>query len=200
METRDHIHLKIETPDIIVCGISDPGRLSADNQDAILIDPNGKFMLLADGMGGHECGAEASKTALDIIQTFLQPEVLSEKLRDITEVEGIPSKVVCLYALVGDAIDRANAVLFERNRQAKRERYMGTTVVGLVRVDNNYMIWFHVGDSRLYRWRTSEFTCLTTDHSVFTQWMKNGRSGPEPEKNVITRAIGPQAYTSGDIQ
>jgi protein phosphatase len=199
MEPERRLQIDIATPHMVACGISDPGRIEIDNQDAILIDQGGNFLLLADGMGGHERGAEASHTALDIIQSFLQPDVLVDKLRDITEVEGIPSKIVCLHALVADAIDRANAVLYERNRQAQLTRYMGTTVVGLVRVDSEYMLWFHVGDSRLYRWRTTAFECLTTDHSVFSRWMKNGRKGPEPEKNIITRAIGPQTFTAGDI-
>lgn len=199
MEPKRRIQVEIATPHVAACGISDPGRIDLDNQDAILIDGDGYFMLLADGMGGHERGAEASHSALDIIQSFLQPEVLVDKLRDITEVEGIPSTIVGLHALVGDAIDRANAVLYERNQQAQLARYMGTTVVGLVRVDTDYMLWFHVGDSRLYRLRATELTCLTSDHSVFSQWIKNGRKGPQPEKNIITRAIGPQTFTAGDI-
>ena len=199
MEPERSIQVDIATPRMAACGISDPGRIDFDNQDAIMIDQAGNFMLLADGMGGHERGAEASRTALDIIQSFLQPDILADKLRDITEVEGIPSKIVCLHALVGDAIDQANATLYERNRRAKLERYMGTTVVGLVHVDTDYVLWFHVGDSRLYRWRATELKRLTTDHSVFSQWMQNGRKGPQPEKNIITRAIGPQTFTAGDI-
>ncbi len=199
MEPDRRLQIDIATPHIVACGISDPGRIDLDNQDAILIDSDGHFMLLADGMGGHERGAEASHTALDIIQSFLQPEVLVDKLRDITEVEGIPSKIVCFYALVGDAIDQANETLYERNQQANLTRYMGTTVVGLIPVDTEHMLWFHVGDSRLYRWRDTELKCLTTDHSVFSQWMQNGRQGPEPEKHIITRAIGPKTVTAGDI-
>ena len=199
MEPERRVQIDIATPRIVACGMSDPGRVNIDNQDTILIDASGNFMLLADGMGGHERGAEASHTALDIIQTFLQPDVLVERLRDITEVEGVPSKVVCLYALVADAIDQANAELYKRNQQANLDRYMGTTVVGLIRVNSDHMLWFHVGDSRLYRWRDPDLKCLTTDHSVFTQWIENGQQGPEPEKNIITRAIGPMTSTAGDI-
>ncbi len=199
MEPDRLIQIDIATPRIVACGISDPGRINLDNQDAILIDADGNFMLLADGMGGHERGAEASHSALDIIQSFLQPDVLADKLRDITEVDGVPPKIVCFYALVGDAIDQANATLYERNQQAQLERYMGTTVVGLVPVDNEHMLWFHVGDSRLYRWHDTELKCLTTDHSVFSRWMQNGQQGPEPKKHIITRAIGPKTFTAGDI-
>jgi protein phosphatase len=199
MEPERRIQIDIATPRIVACGISDPGRIDIDNQDTIMIDAEGNFMLLADGMGGHERGAEASQTALDIIQSFLQPKLLAERLCDITEVEGVPSKIVCLYALVADAIDQANATLFERNQQANLSRYMGTTVVGLIRVNTDHMLWFHVGDSRLYRWRAPDLKCLTTDHSVFSQWMENGQQGPEPEKNIITRAIGPLTSTSSDI-
>ena len=77
---------------------------------------------------------------------------------------------------------------------------MGTTIVGLLPVaKGDYMVWFHVGDSRLYRWRDSKLECLTTDHSAYNAWIKKGRPGDEPSKNVITRAIGPNVASSADI-
>lgn len=200
MKKNGHKHYRVDKGPITISGISDVGRVRSENEDSIFIDENGRFMLLADGMGGHERGEEASSTAVNIIHEFLQPQVLQEVLMDITDVEDVPMVIVALYSLVGDAIEKANAVLYERNREANLKRYMGTTVVGLVPVEDLHMLWFHVGDSRLYRWRDSELKCITSDHSAYAEWVDNGRLGDEPSKNVITRAVGPNLSTSADIE
>ena len=148
-------------------------------------------MLLADGMGGHERGAEASGSALEIIQKYLQPDVIAQELCDITEGSGVPAEIVCLTSLVDEAVRQANDTLFLKNRTEKLKRYMGTTIVGMIIPKGDNVLWFHIGDSRLYRLRDSALTRLTTDHSAHIEWERNGRLGAEPGKNVITRAIGP---------
>jgi len=200
MKTEEDVHVQVETSRIVATGISDTGNVRSENEDAIFLDEAGNFLLLADGMGGHERGAEASRTALQVIQEYLQPEVVQEKLLDITKVEGVPAEVVCLSTLVGEAIDEANFVLYTRNQEAQLRRYMGTTVVGLIPAkEGEYMVWFHVGDSRVYRWRNSSLERLTVDHSAYAEWVHRGRQGDEPKKNVITRAIGPNAASSADV-
>ncbi len=200
MKSDKQVHLKVDTDRIVATGISDTGNVRSENEDAIFLGEAGTFLLLADGMGGHERGAEASQTALQVIQAYLQPEAVQEKLMDITKVEGVPAEVVCFSSLVAEAIDEANYILYTRNQEAQLRRFMGTTVVGLIAVkEEDYMLWFHVGDSRVYRWRNSNLECLTSDHSAYAQWVKEGRQGTEPSKNIITKAIGPNAATSADI-
>jgi serine/threonine protein phosphatase PrpC len=200
MKSDEQVHFKVDTGRIIATGISDTGNVRSENEDAIFLDEAGIFLLLADGMGGHERGAEASQTVLQVIQEYLQPEVVQEKLMDITKVEGVPAEVVCFSTLAAEAVDEANNVLYTRNQEAQLKRFMGTTVVGLVAVkEEDYILWFHVGDSRIYRWRNSNLECLTTDHSAYAKWVKEGRQGKEPTKNIITKAIGPTVATSADI-
>jgi protein phosphatase len=200
MRSNERISFQVKAPHLMGSGISDPGLLRSKNEDAICLDKDGHFMLLADGMGGHERGAEASQTALDIIQEYLNPSAVKERLEDITAVDGMPSEIVCLYSLVDEAVEKANAVLFERNKEYGLERYMGTTVVGLVPVVSEFVLWFHVGDSRLYLFRESKLKRLTTDHSAYEEWKKRGKQGQEPEKNIITRAIGPKEGVKTDIE
>jgi protein phosphatase len=199
MKTTERVHMRVKTPHIHACGISDPGRSRADNQDYIFIDESGHFMMLADGMGGHERGAEASEAAIGVLKERLHPDILLQELADITDAEGIPTEVICLSSIVEDAIKDANQLLYERNLKANLKRFMGTTIVGLVPVKDDFMLWFHVGDSRLYRWRAGEFKQLTADHSAYSQWVRGGRQGAEPAKHVITRAIGPNKMASADI-
>jgi protein phosphatase len=164
------------------------------------LDREANFFLLADGMGGHERGAEASEIALKSIQEFLHPEIFRQEIQDITGGSGVPAEIVCLSSLVDKAINKANAILFERNEKAGFDRYMGTTVVGLVPVDGGtYMLWFHVGDSRLYLWKDAALQCLTTDHSAYEEWVRQGKTGEEPVKHIITRAVGPKAGVVAEI-
>jgi len=174
MHSRQPATLKIHSNQIEAAGISDPGRMRSENQDAIYLDHDGVFLLLADGMGGHERGAEASTSALEIIKKYLQPEVIAQELCDITEGSGVPAEIVCLTSLVDEAVRIANETLFDRNRTENLKRYMGTTVVGMIIPEDDNVIWFHVGDSRLYRLRDSDLTRLTTDHSAHIEWERNG--------------------------
>lgn len=199
MKTVERVHLRVKTPHLQASGISDPGRSRADNQDYIFIDESGHFMLLADGMGGHERGAEASEAAVSVLKERLHPDILMQELADITNAEGIPKEVICLTSIVDDAIKDANRLIYERNVKADLKRYMGTTIVGLVPVKDDLMLWFHVGDSRLYCWRGDVLKQLTADHSAHSQWERGGRQGAEPAKHVITRAIGPNKMASADI-
>ena len=199
MEAKGRVHLQVQSEHLVASGVSDPGRLRAENEDSIWLDEKGHFVLLCDGMGGHERGAEASSTAIEVIRKFLAPDVLSEELQDITGVDGVPSEIACLFSLVDEAVDKAATVLYERNQELDLERYMGTTVVGLVMVESEYVLWFHVGDSRLYLWRDSTLKRLTEDHSAYAEWVNDGKHGSQPGKNVITRAIGPTANVVADI-
>jgi serine/threonine protein phosphatase PrpC len=200
MEPIGRIHQQVKAANIRVSGVSDVGRIRTENQDAIYLDKEGHFVLLADGMGGHERGAEASQTIIEILKEFLQPEKILSELKDITNVEGAPAEIICLFSLVDKGVNKANSVLFERNRKAGLERYMGATLVGMVPVSKEHVLWFHVGDSRLYRWRDSALRLLTRDHSAFNEWVREGRSGTEPTKNIVTRAIGPKEGVVTDIE
>jgi protein phosphatase len=199
MKSNEPVHIQVNANDMTICGISDAGRLRSENQDAIFLDEDGNFMLLADGMGGHERGAEASETALGIIQRYLTPEAITAEIVNIDNGNGIPVEISSLLSLVDTAVKEANSTLYRRNQSQGVKRYMGTTVVGLVMVDGCYVLWFHVGDSRLYRWRNSNLESLTVDHSAYEQWLRNGRLGLKPGRNVITKAIGPTVATSADI-
>lgn len=198
MKRNERVTIQFEAPHLTICAVSDPGRKRSENEDSIFVDGEGHFMLLADGMGGHERGAEASQTAIEIMQEFLHPEILLEEIADITDAEGISTEIICLSSLVEDAVEKANAVIYQRNQEKGLKRFMGTTVVGLVPLKTD-ILWFHVGDSRIYLWRDSVLKQLTKDHSAYLQWEREGRLGVQPAKNVITKAIGPNQNTSVDI-
>jgi PPM family protein phosphatase len=179
-------------------GLSDTGLARSHNEDAIWLDETGFLFLLADGMGGHERGAEASATAVRVIREMLNPETVKERCEDITALMGVPSEIACIFPIVEDAVEAANSTIYERNQELGLERYMGTTLVGMILVEGGHVLWFHVGDSRLYRFRDTKLECITTDHSAHAEWVRQGLSSNEPSKNIITRAVGPGPFVQPD--
>jgi len=81
---------------------------------------------------------------------------------------------------------------------------MGTTLVGLL-AQADHMIQVHVGDSRIYRFRSGQVTQLTEDHSLVLHQVKLGlltedEARASRAKNVITRAIGVLRDVEVDLQ
>ena len=60
-------------------------------------------------------------------------------------------------------------------------------------------IVFHVGDSRLYRFRAGRLDQITRDHSLYQAWVDAGRSGEPPNRNIIMRALGIVEDVEADI-
>lgn len=176
---------------MIVSLKSDIGKKREENQDCIFYSTELGFpvFLLADGMGGHNGGAFASREA--VRQSF-------EFLKNCPEIDKNNIK-----AILSEAIVRANRSLHEQSKAHRELSGMGTTLIISVLIDN-VLYTEHVGDSRVYVLREQQIFQITEDHTYVSALIKLGELTVEqakyhPYKNKITRAVGSEERVESDF-
>ncbi|MDA8196922.1 MAG: protein phosphatase 2C domain-containing protein [Actinomycetota bacterium] len=154
---------------------SDRGQVRVENQDSFLVLD--RAFVVADGMGGANGGATASKMAVEVFE-----EALGQGTSHF-EVE--------------KALREANSAIFRLSQTDSSLKGMGTTFVGVVMDDEkeNQITLINVGDSRAYILRGTEFTQLTLDHSWAEEMIRAGKvkeSDPASiaSRHVLTRVVG----------
>ncbi|MDE6560458.1 MAG: protein phosphatase 2C domain-containing protein [Muribaculaceae bacterium] len=176
-----------------------------DNQEDYLYpsnaDENTRVFILCDGMGGHDNGEVASRTAGNALGDYLS----SCSVIDIPVFETGLAKAY-------DALDNIDTISMKKP---------GTTMTCLCLNEDNYLV-AHIGDSRIYHIRPSLYNAeikrggilyQSSDHSLVNDLLKAGELTEEearnfPQKNVITRAMQPHlskrykadVYIFDDIQ
>ena len=169
--------------------LTDVGQVRTVDEDSILAadlsfgvnSESSKFLLLAvaDGMGGHAKGEEASKIALNAIARAVIPDLLND-----TPFTKILEK----------GIQNANQDILDYTAENPEASGMGTTSVCAVVKDNQIHL-ANVGDSRAYRVSDDEICRVTKDHSYVQALIDEGditeeQAREHPRKNEITRAVG----------
>ena len=169
--------------------LTDVGQVRPVDEDSILVadlsfgvnSESSKFLLLAvaDGMGGHAKGEEASKIALNAIARAVIPDLLNN-----TPFTKILEK----------GIQNANQDILDYTAENPEASGMGTTSVCAVVKDNQIHL-ANVGDSRAYRVSDDEICRVTKDHSYVQALIDEGditeeQAREHPRKNEITRAVG----------
>lgn len=148
------------------------------NEDSIKCARNGDVycFVLADGLGGHGKGDEASSVVCgDIIDSFMNYEGEAKEF-------------------IGPAIEKAQSALMKEQEKQGAKYQMKTTLVVLV-IDKNNAYWGHVGDSRLYYFRKGRFKLRTVDHSVpqmlvLAKSIKEKEIRHHPDRNKLLRVLG----------
>lgn len=199
---------------LLVAGQTDVGCVRTLNEDCYFIDDQIGLLLVADGMGGHEAGEVASARVIELMRQNLANALIAppplqampsqsndndEHDPDLPTQDDVPNPVT---HMVRNAILAANADvnLTNQDKGFDNGTGMGTTLVGLwLPPFSDHPVVFHVGDSRLYRYRKQELVQMTRDHSMFQQWLAMGKKGPRPAQNILLQAIGPAKNLSPDV-
>lgn len=175
-----------------VCGKTDVGLRRHENQDTFAVEQGEKLLIavVCDGMGGAECGQIASSLA---VETFMK-EIRALLRADMTARQ--------LRELASFCVAKANTAVYQRALQDPAYQGMGTTLVSAVAGERDAVIC-NIGDSRAYLIHNGEMTRITHDHSVVQTLVENGDITAEearthPNRNLITRALGPDETTLCD--
>ena len=175
-----------------VCGKTDVGLRRHENQDTFAVEHGEKLLIavVCDGMGGAEGGQIASSLAVEIfmkeIRALLRADMTAGQLRELASF----------------CVAKANTAVYQRALQDPAYQGMGTTLVSAVAGERDAVIC-NIGDSRAYLIHNGEMTRITHDHSVVQTLVENGDITAEearthPNRNLITRALGPDETTLCD--
>ncbi|MEM8804925.1 MAG: PP2C family serine/threonine-protein phosphatase [Cyanobacteria bacterium P01_G01_bin.38] len=183
--------MPVETMQRFFSGLTDPGLLRANNQDAYYVDSAGRFFIVADGMGGHAGGQEASKLATVAIQTYLETYWDSDQ----------PSADLLKQAFLA-----ANEAIVKDQYRNPERADMGTTAVVLAFRETDTQPWCaHVGDSRLYQLKGPKLEQVTEDHTWVARAIREGelteaQSKHHPWRHVLSQCLGREDLLQIDVQ
>src|SRR5881296_814850 len=132
---------------------SDTGRRRRRNEDNYVVAP--PLFAVADGMGGAQAGAVASKLAASALEGGT-----TEELGALERVDAL--------------IQEANRRIYDRASTDPTASGMGTTMT-VALVEGMTVAIGHVGDSRAYLVRGELMEQLTEDHSLVNELLKTGK-------------------------
>lgn len=156
-----------------MCCATDIGATRKSNQDSVAVFPALNLAVLADGMGGHLAGEVASRKAIEVVR---------DAILDGQRLE--------------DAVIQANSEVYRLSSENEEYSGMGTTLVA-THYDGLKVTIANVGDSRLYRFRSTKLSQLTVDQTVAQELRDQGldhRNGKHIStyEHVLTNALGIQ--------
>ena len=192
-------------------GLTDRGQVRPNNEDQFLIaeltksmrvwqtslpepkvqvgEEHAHLFVVADGMGGHQAGEQASGLAVAAIEQFTLNTFkwfLGSTGNDVREI----------LAEFKSAINHADARILEEAAEHPELSGMGTTVTMAFNLGTQLYV-VHVGDSRAYLYRDGQLEQVTQDHTVAAEMVRNGTLRTDEVaghrlRHVITNVVGGQ--------
>src|SRR5579885_1588764 len=187
----------------VVGHATDPGikRKHKPNEDSLFAMQGAKtenshplpfgLFVVADGMGGHANGQDASRLAIQTIVDYMVPMISNNTRYDD---DGYLN-------LLKEGVQHANQAVHHRNMEERAD--MGTTMTAALVVGNTAYV-ANVGDSRTYLYREPEgLVKVTRDHSVVASLVDAGIIKPDdiythPKRNQIYRSLGEKPFVEVD--
>ena len=177
-----------------IWGLTDPGNIRSQNQDAYNIVEFGHdraLMIVCDGMGGAKSGNVASSMAAEAF------------VAEVRRSQRLALSVERVKQILLGALELANKAVYEHAKLGDEYSGMGTTLVAAFLLKNTAVV-INVGDSRAYHFSAQGVHQVTRDHSIVELMVQRGVLTPEqaktyPGKNLITRAVGTEPEVEGDL-
>jgi protein phosphatase len=155
-------------------------------------------MVVADGMGGHVAGEEASRLAI----TTLLNLVLTTP--DWIFCAENPAHAEEMMRRAAERFSTVNRTLVAEAADNPRLHGFGTTLTLAASVGRN-LILAHIGDSRVYLFRGGELYQLTRDHTVARAMCDAGVITPAQAathrlRHMLTKSLGADEGEPPDVQ
>jgi serine/threonine protein phosphatase PrpC len=182
---------------------TDIGKVRKANEDAFFTlkclagtDPNPLpvgLLIVADGMGGHVRGKEASSMSIRVASSIVVEQILLPLLqRGSADAGSRP-----IQEVLTEATASANEAV------ARLPGDGGTTLTSAFIMGHSAYV-AHVGDSRVYYLHEGELQQITHDHSLVNRLVELGQIQAEeaqyhPQRNLLYRAVGQGAELNIDI-
>lgn len=178
--------------------VTDTGRARERNEDALAlylpydgderIGPLDGLFVVADGMGGHDAGDQASRFVADSVANALTRGQSTPEGE-----EGVPTGDV-IAEWLRRALRRIDRELRKQVKEAGLPNQAGSTAT-VAAVLGETIHFAHVGDSRAYRMRAGNLEQITKDHSWVADQMRAGLLTPEeaaahPKRHMLTHCLG----------
>lgn len=157
--------------------------------------------IVADGLGGHDSGQDASKLVVQTMLEVLAPALIPATPADEPGADSADAPTFGGEKLLGDAARAANVALCAANDAQQAD--MGSTLVAaLIAGDSAWIA--NMGDSRGYVYDDHGLRRVTKDHSLVEQLIDAGMIPPEeryehPQRNQILKSLGADPRLEADI-
>lgn len=156
-----------------------------DALEVFQIDESNWLFVLADGMGGHKGGREASKIAVGIFhRAFIESELSNIKERFI------------------DCLQQVNDAIYDYVEEHPDMDGMGTTFVAML-TDGERIQWISVGDSPMWLIANGSIERINENHSmaaVLQEQVEKGEITEEEARFSPQRSQLLEAVMGDDIQ
>jgi len=171
---------------------TDQGKTRSVNEDALFVMPKQNVYIVADGVGGHNAGELASRTAVKEIADYIEDNPIG-KSADAHQIKNYFN--ICL--------NKVNASIVAYSKAGHENKGMATTTV-ILHLSGKKANIINVGDSRAYMIRAGQISQITEDHTVVNQLLKEGsitrqEADGHPMNNMITRALGGEEKVKPDF-
>jgi protein phosphatase len=204
-----------------VAGLSHPGKVRPNNEDHFLVARFGRFfatlqtnlapgavplsfedtgygLAVADGMGGHAAGEEASRLAISIfVNLVLSTPDWILRVDDPSSAEEVMRRAEERFGQVDEA-------LAEQAENDPKLHGFGTTMTLAASLAKDLFIG-HIGDSRAYLFRKAKLHQLTRDHTLVRELYETGvitraQAATHHLRHALTRHLGGQRGARADVQ
>ncbi|MFO7537722.1 MAG: protein phosphatase 2C domain-containing protein [Chloroflexota bacterium] len=185
----------LENPHLQAAKVSHLGAIRDRNEDSCLIMtaqmaghfeqlPFGLY-IVADGMGGHMNGHEASNMAIRVATRQIINRIYLPMLQDTGNPLQTPVQEVLIQA-----VEDANDAIFDPDPEVD-----GGTTLTIALIIGRRLHVAHVGDSRAYLLYDDRLEMVTDDHSLARRLQEVGQLPTDEEayyniRHVLLRAVG----------